>query len=203
MTRRIASTIAACMLGALLAACAQTPDNLVVLLDDPRGRDTSIAITTPEGEQTLDRPNQASGVDAAGQGPVEPIALESKHIAAIFSDALAAEPRAPDRYVLYFQTGGVELTPTSEFRVTVVLEKLKEWDDPVIDVVGHTDRVGAADLNARLAMRRAEAARDILVGDGVDAERIEVSSHGENNPLVPTADNVAEPRNRRVEITIR
>jgi outer membrane protein OmpA-like peptidoglycan-associated protein len=45
--------------------------------------------------------------------------------------------------------------------------------------------------------------RDLLVAEGIDPAMIQVTSHGEENPLVPTEDEVAEPRNRRVEVTVR
>ena len=45
--------------------------------------------------------------------------------------------------------------------------------------------------------------RDLLVAAGLDAALVEVASHGESNPLVPTPDNTAEARNRRVEVTVR
>jgi outer membrane protein OmpA-like peptidoglycan-associated protein len=54
-----------------------------------------------------------------------------------------------------------------------------------------------------LALKRAESTRERLVEAGLELKRVEVSSHGENNPVIPTADNVAEPKNRRVEVTIR
>ena len=50
---------------------------------------------------------------------------------------------------------------------------------------------------------RAERVRDLLIAEGLDPTLIEVDSHGENNPLIPTADEIAEPRNRRVEVTVR
>jgi outer membrane protein OmpA-like peptidoglycan-associated protein len=70
-------------------------------------------------------------------------------------------------------------------------------------VVGHTDTVGSEADNAALAMQRAETVRDLLVKDGLDPKMIEVDSHGEKNLLIPTPDNTDEPRNRRVEVTVR
>jgi outer membrane protein OmpA-like peptidoglycan-associated protein len=70
-------------------------------------------------------------------------------------------------------------------------------------VIGHTDRAGRSDLNYRLGLDRAQVAKDILVRAGLRPENIQVTSHGENDPLVPTADGVAEERNRRVAVTIR
>jgi outer membrane protein OmpA-like peptidoglycan-associated protein len=54
-----------------------------------------------------------------------------------------------------------------------------------------------------LGLERAISIRSILVSYGVDPSGIGVVSHGEDNPSIETEDNVAEPRNRRVEITIR
>ena len=45
--------------------------------------------------------------------------------------------------------------------------------------------------------------RDYLIGRGLDPALIEVDSHGEANPLIPTSDGVADPRNRRVEVFVR
>ena len=45
--------------------------------------------------------------------------------------------------------------------------------------------------------------RDILIGLGVGPDIIRIFSHGEGNPLIPTPDDVPEPRNRRVEVLVR
>jgi outer membrane protein OmpA-like peptidoglycan-associated protein len=74
---------------------------------------------------------------------------------------------------------------------------------PEIVVIGHTDRVGAVPYNDALSLRRAERVRDELVKVGITADRISVAGRGEREPLVPTPDEVAEPRNRRVEINVR
>ena len=70
-------------------------------------------------------------------------------------------------------------------------------------VIGHTDRVGSADSNDALSKNRAEAMREVLIETGVAAEMIEAVGRGERDPLVPTEDNVAEAKNRRVEINLR
>jgi outer membrane protein OmpA-like peptidoglycan-associated protein len=70
-------------------------------------------------------------------------------------------------------------------------------------VIGHTDTVGTRASNIVLGMRRAELLRKLLVEAGLDSSLIEIASHGEADLLVPTGDEVAEPRNRRVEITVR
>jgi outer membrane protein OmpA-like peptidoglycan-associated protein len=58
-------------------------------------------------------------------------------------------------------------------------------------------------MNYKLGLDRAQEIRDLLVSQGIDPKVIEVTSHGEDNPLVKTEDDVPEPKNRRVEIVIR
>ena len=78
-------------------------------------------------------------------------------------------------------------------------------DRPVPDVlvIGHTDTTGSPASNFELGLKRATTVRNILVEAGLDPAFIELISHGEEELLVPTADEVAEPRNRRVEIAVR
>jgi outer membrane protein OmpA-like peptidoglycan-associated protein len=70
-------------------------------------------------------------------------------------------------------------------------------------VVGHTDTTGSTDSNFELALRRANTVRGLLIDAGLAAAAIDVRSHGELELLVKTANGVFEPKNRRVEITVR
>jgi outer membrane protein OmpA-like peptidoglycan-associated protein len=72
-----------------------------------------------------------------------------------------------------------------------------------IEVNGYTDLSGTADFNLKLSMRRAESVQAELIRDGVSESIISTHGFGESNPLVPTAQGVREPQNRRVEIIIR
>jgi adhesin transport system outer membrane protein len=70
-------------------------------------------------------------------------------------------------------------------------------------VVGHSDTQGAAQANEALALQRAGAIAEQLRQLGLQGTTIVVESHGERNLLVATPDDTPEPRNRRVEITLR
>ena len=72
-----------------------------------------------------------------------------------------------------------------------------------IEVAGHADRSGTPQYNQRLSQRRADVVASELVNQGVAKEEIVVTAFGETKPLVPTADGVREPQNRRVEIVLR
>jgi OmpA-OmpF porin, OOP family len=71
-----------------------------------------------------------------------------------------------------------------------------------ITATGHTDRSGPESYNMALSLRRANAVKDALVREGVPATAISVVGKGEADPLVPTADGVREPQNRRVVIVL-
>lgn len=68
------------------------------------------------------------------------------------------------------------------------------------DVTGHADRAGSDAYNNALSKRRAVAVKRELMSLGVRSGNIIVRAKGESEPLVPTADGVREPQNRRVEI---
>ena len=71
-----------------------------------------------------------------------------------------------------------------------------------IEVNGYTDRSGSDHYNQGLSERRANAVAAELVRRGVPRNEIVTRGFGEANPLVPTADGVREPQNRRVEIIL-
>ena len=68
---------------------------------------------------------------------------------------------------------------------------------------GHTDTVGKTEFNDALSLRRAERVRKDFVDRGIPTHTVNVAGRGEREPFVPTADEVNEPRNRRVEINVR
>ena len=84
-----------------------------------------------------------------------------------------------------------------------LLSEIRRRKSPDIGIVGHTDRTGSDTYNEPLSRRRAGKIRDRLVKAGIESAIIDISWHGENNPIVRTPDGVAESRNRRVEIIVR
>ena len=71
-----------------------------------------------------------------------------------------------------------------------------------ISVIGQTDTIGTREYNYQLSLRRARRVADLLAKQGMDRNILDIESHGEYNLLVKTGDQVREPRNRRVEITV-
>ena len=126
-----------------------------------------------------------------------------REVEAIAGPALAALPKPPLRFILYYEHDSVDLTPESRALLQKVLDTIRDRAPVDISVVGHTDTVGMKEYNYALSLKRARAVASILLGQGVDSSTLDITSHGKDNPLVPTGDQVTEPRNRRVEITVR
>jgi hypothetical protein len=108
----------------------------------------------------------------------------------------------PGQYVVYFNTDQATLTPDGMRVVAEAAQTYQQTGGARIVVTGHTDTVGAADYNLALSLRRAGTVADELVRQGVPADDITTLGRGEEDLLVPTADGVSEPRNRRVEIVV-
>lgn len=132
-----------------------------------------------------------------------PAVLAAAEVQRIFGDALAAMPPPARRYLHYFESGSEALTPEARALGADILTTVQQRTRPDVSIIGHTDTTGVASANVVLGLRRAELVRDLLLGAGLDGDLVELASHGEANPVVTTADNTAEAKNRRVEVTVR
>ena len=102
-----------------------------------------------------------------------------------------------------FDLNSAQLKPEALDTYAKIANILKSYDKTVIHVVGHTDTTGSDEYNMRLSASRANSVATYLASQGVPSQRIRQEGRGEREPLVRTADNVNEPRNRRVDIVIK
>lgn len=195
LPRRVALAAAA----AIVAGCA-APQGRVVLLPERDGRASAVTVTQGERTATLDQPYAAARLTSRGPQPYASGAAEVK---AQFGAALAAQPAPPQQFTLYFVEGRDEFTAESTRAFDGVLAEIARRPVPDVLIVGHADAVGSDALNDRLSRQRAEVVLRALVARGISADSITVSGRGKRDPVVPTAEGVAEPRNRRVEIFVR
>jgi OOP family OmpA-OmpF porin len=116
--------------------------------------------------------------------------------------AAAAPVAAARTYMVFFDWSKADLTDRAR---QIIGEAASARGQGVtrIEVNGFTDRSGPADYNMGLSVRRANAVAAELVRRGVPRNEIVTRGFGEENNLVPTADGVREPQNRRVEIILR
>lgn len=179
-----------------------TRDETIVLLPGPDGKVGALTVTHEGQQRTLDAPYAAARVQR--QGTLEDGGrLTAEQVQQGFAPALGAQPPRPVRFVLYFLDNSDEFTSASKLEITKIFAEIAGHPAPEIVVVGHTDRVGSLTYNDALSLRRAERVRAGLVQMGIRLEQISVAGRGEREPLVTTEDEIAEPRNRRVEITVR
>jgi outer membrane protein OmpA-like peptidoglycan-associated protein len=176
---------------------------MVVLIPDPDGSVGQITVSNAAGSVNIDQANQATIVKDAQSAPDAPEQLAADEVQELFAEVLSAEPPPPVHFILHFQSDSVMLLPASRRQVTEIVNEYQRRIPTRLSVVGHTDTQGDKVYNVKLSMRRALAVKQLLVEGGVDATVIDISSHGEENPLVKTADNVANAKNRRVEVIIR
>ena len=193
------------------------PDRTVGDLD--QGRQRLVA--------ALDRNNRTARPDAAARAQVlydcwleqQAENIQPDHIKACrdgFMTALAeiekpiptAPPpppkaAAPERYLVFFDWNKAVVTSEGRRVIANAAEAYKATGKATIVATGYTDLSGSAAYNQKLSVRRADAVKAELVRLGVPATSITAIGRGESNPLVPTADGVREPQNRRVEIQIQ
>ncbi|HEU4366748.1 MAG TPA: OmpA family protein [Methylomirabilota bacterium] len=176
-------------------------DDLVVLLPARDGTAGALTVTHEGRQLTLDQPHATASVTQ--QGRLDAGRTTAEEVRRTFGPALDALPSRPVTFLLYFMGNSDELTPESKGEIVKLFAEIAGRSDPEVVVVGHTDRQGTLEYNDALSRRRAERVRTDLIGRGIAADKIQVAGRGEREPLVPTEDEVVEPRNRRVEITVR
>jgi outer membrane protein OmpA-like peptidoglycan-associated protein len=181
----------------VLGGCAS---ERVVLLPSADGRASAVVVRDAAGEVVLNQPYAAvkRSLDTNSSYQSSPEEVKER-----FGQALAAQPAWPNSYVLYFEAGGNVLTPESQAALANIRQEITERAAAEVMVIGHTDRVGSVEGNDKLSKQRAEGLRDLLIESGIPAGKLEAVGRGERDPLVPTDDEVDEPKNRRVEISVR
>ncbi len=177
--------------------------DLIVLLPDPDSGTVGRATVSNAFGMVDLAGARAATVVARNQAPAPVTTLTDAELQLAIGSAFDALPPAPQNFILNFRFDSDELTAESRAVLPEILQTVKRRPVPDVLVVGHTDTTGPPARNVALGLKRAEIMRKLLVETGLDASLIEIASHGEADLLVPTADEVAEPRNRRVDITVR
>jgi len=198
MNSALRGTLIGC-LAALLGACA-TPQGAVVLLPEAGGKDAAVVVTQGGKDVLLDQPYAGARLTSSGAQKYSATAAE---VQAQFGPTLAALPSRPAQFTLYFVEGKDEFTEQSKKVIDGVFAEIASRPVPDVLVIGHTDMVGSDAFNDPLSRQRAEVVRKALIGRGIAPQNVVVIGRGKREPVVPTADGIAEARNRRVEILVR
>jgi outer membrane protein OmpA-like peptidoglycan-associated protein len=176
--------------------------DLFVLLPDQNGKVGEITISNRAGSTTLSKASESVQV-TSNYVPARTKILSDQDIQKNFHETLQAVPGTADQYILFFSSGTIKLTKESRKQLPLILKRIRERLPCELSIIGHSDTEAGSEYNLALALKRAVHVRNRLLSIGAPRKLIEVSSHGENDPMVPTGDNIAESQNRRVEIFIR
>jgi OmpA-OmpF porin, OOP family len=186
----------------LLAGCA-APATRVVLLPQEDGSASAVVVRTKGGEQLVAQPYQRATAPVGSDAPPTLDNADPATVRAENKQLFDLAPPKPQRFDLYFDVGGTVLTSESQSALDGVVSAALARSGADITVTGHTDTQGTLERNDELARRRAEEIKLLLARRGFPEARIEAVGRGERELAVPTADDVAEPRNRRVVIVVR
>jgi outer membrane protein OmpA-like peptidoglycan-associated protein len=133
---------------------------------------------------------------AFGQTPPPPVV-------APVAPAPAAAPAPARTFLVFFDFNRADLTDRARQIIAEAAQAAQRGQPTRIEVSGHADRSGTPQYNQRLSERRAQVVAAELERRGVARSNMAIQAFGESRPLVPTADGVREPQNRRVEIVLR
>lgn len=178
----------------LLSGCATST---VTLLDGETGSATG-AVAVYDADSGAE---QGQLAEANTMARVGGRTVKARPARGRYAELMSWMPYPPQSYLLYFYEGTAQITEESK-PVLDALRRVVTADTEVL-ITGHTDTVGEADFNDRLSYERAVEVRAALVRDGLPVDNARVAGRGERELRVPTADNVSEAANRRVEIVLR
>ena len=174
----------------------------VVLLPDADGKAGAVIVKTPAGQQTVNTAYGSASVDQ--RGGIRSSAEDVAKLTQQYGSTLAARPAVPKSFTVGFEFGSaVDVAPADLPVLEQLRAALAAFPAAEIMVIGHTDSVGTMESNDVLSLQRAETVRRFILQAGIQAASIEVAGRGERELAVPTADEVPEARNRRVEISLR
>ena len=176
--------------------------SLTVLLPDADTSATGAAqASNTFGSVDLDDEREAA-LATTGRAPVL-VTLTEEEVQRIFGTALSALPPPARRFTLFFRFESDELTDQSKALIPEILAVVKQHVVQDVVVIGHTDTMGTQQANYALGLKRAMVVRNFLVDAGLNGSNIDVTSVGELDLFVKTLDETPEPRNRRVDISVR
>lgn len=173
------------------------------------GRPATGGLNPDPGTPAIDERYRSDGVLAGlryvfgGREPPRMAAAEPAQPMPAPAPAPEAEVAAFETVVLRpvnFQHDRADLTEPSRETLDQLASRLRDAPETTVLIEGHADATGPDQYNLRLGQRRAETVKDYLVSKGVEAERLEVASRGESEPVADNSSVEGRARNRRTEV---
>ena len=159
-------------------------------------------IASENAGETGDDMNAAKDVDPAADPNADELGLKDVTGVPFDQDPNYARCTDVDFVPVYFGFDASQLAPSELAKIEAVAKHLQEKPNRVVMVEGNCDERGSNEYNLSLGENRAISIRDYLVQLGIDAQRIQAKSYGEEKPAVPGHDEGAWSKNRRGEFSV-
>ena len=186
--------------GLMLGGCATSS---LVLLPDDDGYQGSLAVLEANGQPSEGVIAQANSRTKLGDPTPASRPLGTNGLKAQEAALLSSLPPAAKSFTLYFDLGTSTPTPVSQAVLDELRAEIAARSGPHVEVTGHTDTVGGEADNDRLSLQRAQEVLNWLAGQGFDRSLMSATGRGERELKEPSADNVSNAANRRVEVIVR
>ncbi|MCK5854569.1 MAG: OmpA family protein [Sulfurovaceae bacterium] len=138
-----------------------------------------------------------------GEKPSKVTMMSKEEMDRKFGNVLKAEPLKAKKIILYLNENNTALNDKSKVDMALVIETIKDRTPCMVDIIGHTDTTGDSNINIKLSLDRANLVKELIKKEGIDVSSFSVKGHGEEELLIPTSDNMKEPKNRNVEVFIK
>jgi outer membrane protein OmpA-like peptidoglycan-associated protein len=185
----------------LLGACAG-PSVLLLSDEDPHPEQGKVAVIERNGkpqEYLIDQANSRTRLSSRPSPRVLGEARLPKRDVAL----VRGLPPKPFNVTLYYDEAETRILPSSFPQLEALLADVAKRPGAEVQITGYTDRKGTDADNEQLSQKRADSVLNQLAERGVPRENMVSVGRGERDPLVQTEDEVEEPRNRRVVVTVR
>jgi outer membrane protein OmpA-like peptidoglycan-associated protein len=103
---------------------------------------------------------------------------------------------------IFFEFAKANLLPSSKNDLIRIVELLNTQASLTIELQGHTDSIGNDLSNMQLSVKRANAVKEYLMEQGIEAKRLSVKAFGESKPVAANSTEEGRQLNRRVELKI-
>lgn len=198
-TETVVDTVENIKAGLNLVKPEVRPGSYVVLLPDLNNVVGKVTVEGKGGKQILEEAQKGAQVDGGGKA----FAVNADELKRDFGNVIAALPKAPERFVLYFQRGSNVLAAESKTLLPKIVERAALRPGLDLSVIGHTDTSGSEKVNEALGRARAAFITGQLKELGLKTDAVILESHGKRSLEVATPDQTVEQRNRRVEVILR
>ena len=177
------------------------PKSLVVLADNGKTQN-AVVIKSGEHEAKLDKVGATVSLQE-GEKPSDIRMMSKEEMNRRFGDVVKAEPLKAKKIILYLNEYNTDLNDNSKADMDLVIKTINDRVPCMVDIIGHTDTTGDSDINIKLSLKRANLVKELLKQKGIDVSSFSVKGYGEEDLLIPTKDNMKEPKNRNVEVFIK